>query len=122
MPWRRTDGNGKTMSNKISVTIDVTLIDKALLVPGKKKNRQDKMPQYLKLFLIPSKQSNFGDSRDENTHMVVQDLPRDKREAGERGEILGNAKEWGFRPKAGVSDAPTPTDKPAPPDGDDVPF
>ena len=76
------------MSNFITAKIDVTLIEKSRLFHGKKPNRAGKMPQYLDIILIPSENSAFGDS-----HMIVQSVTKEEREAGTRGGILGNAKE-----------------------------
>ena len=42
---------------------------------------------YLDIVLLESKDNKYGDS-----HMIIQSIPKEKRDAGERGEILGNAK------------------------------
>ena len=71
------------MSNEadiINATIKVDQIDKSLLYQG----RQAK---YLDLVLIPTPDNQYG-----NTHMVVQGVSKEKREAGEKGPIVGNAK------------------------------
>lgn len=99
------------MPNVITAKIDVTLIDKARLFPGKKKNKKDKLPQYLDIVLMPTKQSNFGDYRDKQTHMVVQSVSAEEREQGIKGEILGNAIEIvkrGPGPSAPVTPPPAP--------------
>lgn len=114
------------MSNIITAKIDVTLIDKARLFPGKKANKAGKMPQYLDVVLIPSSNSQFGD-----THMIVQSVTKEEREAGTKGAILGNAKEKAS--EGYQSDAPqerhTPpprSTRPTPPSDEytdeDVPF
>lgn len=92
------------MANIIIAKIDCTLISKKHLYPGKKKNKKDLMPQYLELVLMPSKPTNFGDWRDEQTHMIVQGVTKAERDAGVRGEILGNAVE-----KVGDRDRRPPT-------------
>jgi len=64
----------------IAASIDVNKIDKSQLFEGKK-------GKYLDLVLIPTPNNQYGDD-----FMVVQGLSKEKRDAGERGEILGNAK------------------------------
>lgn len=67
----------------IRVKIDVTKIDKSALFSGKNGAK------YLDLFLRedPNGEDQYG-----NNFMVVQDLPRERRDKGERGAILGNGK------------------------------
>lgn len=99
------------MPNVITAKLDVTLIDKARLFQGKKKNKKDCLPMYLDIVLMPTKQSNYGDDRDEQTHMVVQSVSKAEREKGIKGEILGNAKELAGRdrrPLQPVSDTEPP--------------
>jgi len=81
------------MPNILTAKIDVTLISKARLFTGKNKNRKDVFPQYLDLVLIPTKPTQYGDQRDEQTHMVCQSVTKQERDAGIKGEILGNAVE-----------------------------
>jgi len=110
------------MSNIITVKIDVTLIDKARLFKGSKANKKNIMPQYLDLILIPKKsQSSFGDQRDEQTHMVCQSVSKQEREAGQQGEILGNAVERQSS-QARSSSAPVQSTKEEQESSDDVPF
>jgi hypothetical protein len=114
------------MSNLITLSIDVTLIEKTRLVPGKKKNKKDKIPQYLDLVLIPTRPTQYGDSRDENTHMVCHSLSKEERDAGVQGPILGNAKE--LQPRGQQTPAPRPAQNATPevgqqpPEEQDVPF
>jgi len=63
-----------------TIKIDCTKIEKKWLFAGKNGAK------YLDIILI-EKPSQWGD-----THMVVQSVPKEAREAGERGPILGNAK------------------------------
>lgn len=107
------------MPNIITLKIDVTLIDKSKLFKGRKKNKKNVEPQYLDLVLIPTKQSNYGDNRDEQTHMVCQSVTKAERDAGVKGEILGNAVE-----KVGDRDRRPPAAAPAnkPVEPDDCPF
>ena len=63
----------------ISASLDVNKIDKTKFYQGKKSN-------YLNIALIPTPESPYG-----NAYMVVQDVGREAREAGEKGAILGNA-------------------------------
>ena len=112
------------MPNIITAKIDVTLIDKLKLFEGKKANRKGVNAKYLDIVLIPTPNNAFGD-----THMIVQSVTKEEREAGIKGEILGNAKEKGGE---GVQDdAPqrsrrAPATPPPPPPQDnideDVPF
>lgn len=51
---------------------------------------------YLDALLIPSKDSKYGDS-----HFIVQSLPKELREGGQRGPIIGNAKIMKQKPKDG---------------------
>lgn len=98
------------MSEIIAVKIDVMKIEKARLFAGKKGEK------YLDLILIPSPQNQWG-----NSHMVLQGVTKEEREAGKKGPILGNAKTIG-----GGGSRPTqaPVNKPAPKpeQTEDVPF
>lgn len=78
----------------ISAKIDVTKILKDLLFKGKTKTIIDKngievllQPVYLDISLLTNKD---GKDQYENDGMVVQSIPRERREAGEKGPILGN--------------------------------
>jgi len=62
--------------------IDVTKIDKSALFKGKKGT-------YLDIALIETPNSKYSD-----THMIVQDIGKERRDAGEKGPILGNARDW----------------------------
>ena len=68
------------MQETIIATIDVTKIDKSKMFQGKKGT-------YLDVVLIPTPGSPYG-----NDYMAVQGLTKAEREAGQRGEIIGNAK------------------------------
>lgn len=110
------------MPNILTVRVDVTLINKKRLFPGKKKNRKDLMPQYLDLVLIPTKPTNYGDWRDEQTHMVCESVSKDERTAGVKGEILGNAIEKiGERDRRAPA-APTPMQGAGEPEDSEIPF
>lgn len=71
------------MTNIIAAKIDVKKISKDDLYVGKKGT-------YLDAILIPNKdgQSEYGDDG-----FIVQGVSKEKREAGERGPIIGN---WKF--------------------------
>lgn len=69
------------MANIIRLKIDVTKIDKQRLFKGQK-------GVYLDAALIPSRDSQYGD-----THMIVQDVTKEEREQGIKGNILGNGRE-----------------------------
>ena len=64
----------------IRVKLDVTKIDKSALFKGSKGT-------YLDLSLVPTRDSQYGDD-----YMVTQDIGKERRQAGEKGPILGNAK------------------------------
>ena len=64
----------------ITGKIDVTKIDKASLYRGKKGT-------YLDLVLIETPNDKYG-----NDYMIKQDIPKARRDAGEQGPIVGNAK------------------------------
>ena len=63
----------------ISISINVSLIDKERLFQGKK-------GQYLDAVLIETPNSEYGD------YMVVESISKEEREAGSKGTILGNGK------------------------------
>ena len=69
--------------HKIAAKIDVSKISKTDLYQGTK-------GVYLDAVLIPNKDgaSKYGDDG-----FIVQGLPKEKRDAGERGPIIGN---WRF--------------------------
>ena len=64
----------------IRVKINVLAIDKSALFKGSKGT-------YLDLSLVPTSNSQYGDD-----YMVTQDIGKERRQAGEKGPILGNAK------------------------------
>lgn len=72
------------MQDIIALKIDVTKIEKDRLFPGKNGAK------YLDMLLIPSPDNKYG-----NSHMAVQSVSKEEREAGKRGPILGNAKPIG---------------------------
>lgn len=99
----------------ITLSIDVTLIDKTKLVPGKKpRKRQDGettdiVPKYLNLVLIETPGGKYGD------FMVKHGQTKEEREARKQTPILGNAKHFGKK-------APEPNTAPAAPPDDDPAF
>ena len=67
------------MPRPIKIKIDVSKIDKAALYKGTKGT-------YLDCVAWPSKTTGqYGD-----THYIVQELSRERRDAGEKGAIIGN--------------------------------
>ena len=66
----------------MNISIDVTKIDKAHLIEGKK-------GKYLNLtaFINLDEEDQYG-----NNGMVTQGLTKEARDAGEKGAILGNGK------------------------------
>ena len=105
------------------IKIKVADIDKTALYEGQN-------GKYLDLVMIPTPNNKYG-----STHMVVQSLPKERRDQGERGPILGNAKVLGggrsggsqppsspggkaTTPPSAFPNAPEPSDIPE----DDIPF
>ena len=88
--------------------IDTTKIDESRLFKGQKGT-------YLDCVMIESKNSQYGDS-----HMIVQSVSKEEREAGVKGPIIGNAKEQAARSQQ----AAAPTNNPPAKQDDDetVPF
>ena len=80
------------------IKIDVTKIDKSSLYVGKKGT-------YLDLTLMDNRDGtdDYG-----NDGFVVQDIGKERREAGERGEILGNWRHIGKPPQHQMSGDPDP--------------
>lgn len=72
------------MRKTIALKIDVTKIDKARLFKGQKGT-------YLDAILMYDSEAD----RFDNNGMIVQSVSKEERELGERGAILGNAKELG---------------------------
>jgi hypothetical protein len=104
------------MPRPITLKIDVSKIDKSHLYKGAKGT-------YLDVAIWPNKEGvgQYGD-----THYAVQQVSKDKREAGVRGPIIGNA----TVPFEGMPQAeppakatkPTDPDLDAAPDDDQIPF
>jgi hypothetical protein len=94
----------------ITAKIDVTKINKQYIFDGKK-------GKYIDLVLFENKD---GTDRFENDGMVVQGLPKEARDRGEKGPILGNFKnvKQQSRQQQQTTKA-TPTSQSDP---DDVPF
>ena len=94
----------------IKAKINVTKIDKTAMFTGAKGT-------YLDITLIENK-----DGRDQydNDGFVVQELPKARREAGEKGPIIGNYRLLERSRSQPAKNAPQ--SQPAPQDSDDVPF
>ncbi|HTJ52594.1 MAG TPA: hypothetical protein VL443_24230 [Cyclobacteriaceae bacterium] len=69
--------------------IDCSKIEKARLFNGKDGAK------YLDIILIPTPNDKHG-----NDYMIVQSITKEERAAGQKGKILGNAKELGQRSNA----------------------
>lgn len=94
----------------ITAKIDVTKIDKDRLFKGKSGT-------YLDVALIPTPNDKYG-----NDYMIVQSVSKEEREAGERGPIIGNARELKSQ-KASPPSARRETSTAAPAEEDNsVPF
>jgi len=72
----------------IIAKINVSKIDKDKMFVGKKGT-------YLDLVLIPTPNSEYG-----HDYMVVQGITKEERDAGQKGNILGNAAETGKKDDA----------------------
>lgn len=86
------------MPNIIRVKIDIKKVLTQHLFHGKNG------AQYLDCALIPVKESKYGE-----THFCIQDLPRELRDKGQKGPILGNATEklsYGYQPDAAPARKP----------------
>jgi len=103
----------------VSLKIDVTKIDKARLFRGQKGTYLDAT-----VFVDLGEADQFG-----NHGMITQDVSKEERQAGTRGEILGNCKVF-YRDDQSAPQAPQQTQQPqqqaAGWDGDDfsdeIPF
>lgn len=100
----------------IRIKIDVTKLDKSAFFHGK----NGAIYADLVLWETP-------DDKYQNDYRVTQDLPRERRDAGEKGEIVGNGKVFGNTASKPQQKAPPPQRKPAvDPDldaaEDDIPF
>ena len=98
----------------IVLKINVTRIDKDHLFDGKN-------GKYLDLALMENKD---GPDQYGNNGFVTQGISKEKRDAGERGPIVGNWKHVG-QTKAPAPQKPNPAADPlneAPIDNDDIPF
>lgn len=105
------------MSQPIRVKIDVTKINKDYLFKGTKGT-------YLDVYLYPTPEDQYG-----SDFRATQDIPKEAREAGEKGAILGNAKFASSKPAAAPAKRATPPPAKRPPadpdldaDEQDVPF
>ena len=98
----------------ITLKIDVKKIRKDLLFVGAKGT-------YLDLVLFENRDGpgQYGD-----THYVVQGVSKERKEAGEKGPIIGNAKVPQSAPAQQRKAAPVASRPPADPDldGEDAPF
>ena len=90
-----------------AININVTKIDKAAIVPGKN-------GKYIDLFLIENKN---GPDQYGNDGFVTQGISKERRDAGERGPIVGNWKRLVSR-----SNVQPPQGEPTMVEDDDIPF
>jgi hypothetical protein len=95
------------MANIVRAKVDVTKIDKSAIYHGEK-------GKYIDITLLANRD---GEDRFGNHYLVVQDLGQTRREAGEKGPILGNAKIVGQKP-AMIQSEPVKVAN----DGENVPF
>ena len=99
--------------------IDVKKIDKTLLFVGEK-------GLYMDLTLMDNRD---GPDQYSNDGFIVQDVGKEKREAGIKGPIIGNWKYIGQRPATPApprqdahNEAKANAYQPQPEEGDDIPF
>lgn len=99
----------KTM---ITTKINVTKIDKSALFEGKN-------GKYLDLVLHDNRdgQDQYG-----NDGYIVQDIGRERREAGERGPIIGNWRKIERRQNANAPQTKEPAAHRGGEEDDDIPF
>lgn len=98
------------------LNIDVTLIDKTGLIPGKPKP-DGRVPKYVDLTLHDNK---AGRDQYGNDGFVTQSLPKERRQAGEKGPILGN---WKHHEQGGQRAAAAPVAAPSKTvDTSEIPF
>ena len=83
----------------IKAKIDCSKIDKAKLFKGKTKP-DGTTPMWLDIVIMETKPTSFGDWRDEQTHIIIQDTSKAERDQGIKGKILGSGIEKGGRPSA----------------------
>lgn len=93
----------------IAGKIDVSKIDKAALFKGAKGT-------YLDIILFETPDDKFG-----NDYRITQGISKERRDAGERGPIIGNAKIVGQGKPAASKPAPKTAPKQEKLD-EDVPF
>jgi hypothetical protein len=92
-----------------TLNINVTKIDKSALYEGKN-------GKYLSLVLFDNKD---GVDQYGNSGFVTQDIGKERREAGERGPIIGNWKETGqAKPQQAATNSSPAYDE----DHSDIPF
>lgn len=91
--------------------LDVTKVMKEHLFPGKGGQK------YLDIICIPTPDSKYGDC-----HVVCQSLPKELRDNGQKGPILGNMKEAAQKPRQAPAQRSTPPAQQNPDDPDDVGF
>ena len=93
----------------ISLSINVSLINKERLFQGKK-------GQYLDLVLIETPNSEYGD------YMAVESISKEERDAGNKGTILGNGKIIVKRDPTNHNTPPDATVNDGDTGDDDLPF
>ena len=93
------------MSKLIAIKIDVSKIDKARLFQGQKGSYLDAT------VFLNDEQGQYGDNG-----MITQSVSKEEREAGVKGNILGNVKILGEFGDNAPSSAPAPVAQ------DDIPF
>lgn len=75
----------------IKLNIDLSKIDKTAFYEGKKS-------KYLNLVIWPNRD---GEDQYGNTHSVQQELPRERRDKGDKNPYVGNGKTFGNASGAG---------------------
>ena len=80
----------------ISISINLDKIDKSHIIKGEK-------GRYMNVRLVNTPTSPYG-----HDYFVAQDFPKELREQGLRGPILGNGKAWGIGEGSQAQKEPRP--------------
>lgn len=112
-------GKNKLPNGGFSTYLNIT---NASLFVGKA-GKDGHTPYYLDLVMLETKQSKFGDWRDNQTHMIVEDMKKEDRDAGKKGAIIGNASAMDKKRSNDLTPLGTPVSTPPSPiSDDDCPF
>lgn len=94
----------------IKAKINLSKIDKSRIFTSEKTG-----DEYLDIIILDSPNDKYG-----NDYMIVEDLKKEERDAGKKGNILGNGKNFGSSNPSSTGNQPQ-SDAP-PMSTDDLPF